>query len=288
VAFATITAQEALDSALVALSASGVDSPRLDAELLIARACGVDRATLVAAPETILPAESIAPLREWVRRRALEREPLAYILGSKPFRRIELTVDHRVLIPRPETELLVDVALALPAQARVLDVGTGSGAIALALKHERPDLRIAGSDTSADAIDVARANAARLDLDVSFVVGDLLNALDSGLGPVDAVVCNPPYVADGERRRLAPEIVRHEPSDALFAGADGLTLLHRLIEEAGARAVAWLALEIGAGQRNAVTVQLRHACYEEPSVLADLAGIPRVVVARRAAGAAAR
>jgi release factor glutamine methyltransferase len=280
-AFGTITARDALDSALIALRAAGVESPRLDAELLVAAACGVDRAALVRDPELALPPDAIAPLREAVRRRAFEREPLAYVLGSRHFRHIELAVDHRVLIPRPETELLVEVALALPRGARVLDVGTGSGAVALALADERPDLVVAGSDSSEDAVTVARANAARLGLDVSFAAGDLLAPLQTGLldGRVDAVVCNPPYVADGDRLTLAPEIVRHEPSGALFAGDDGLRTIRRLVAQAGAARVAWLALEVGAGQADTVTALMRAAGYREVETHPDLASIPRVLTA---------
>jgi release factor glutamine methyltransferase len=278
VPLATTTARDALDSALVALRAAGVDSPRLDAELLVARACGVDRAALIADPQLAVPPAAVAPLREWVRRRAIEREPLAYILAGKHFRELELLVDPRVLIPRPETELLVEVALALSRGAGVLDVGTGSGAVALSVKHERPDLAVVASDSSPDAVAVARENAARLALDVEVFVGDLLDAVT---GPLDAILCNPPYVADSERALLAPEIVRHEPAAALFAGPDGLALLRRLVAATAARGVAWAAVEVGAGQAEAVSALWRGAGYGDLAVHRDLAGIERVVVAQR-------
>ena len=148
-------------------------------------------------------------------------------------------------MPRPETEHLVEAALGLPAGARVHDVGTGSGAVALALKDERPDLVVSASDLSEDALDVARANAARLGLDVTFLRADLLE----GVGPeLDAVVSNPPYVAERDRRSLPPEVVRHEPAAALFAGAEGLAAIRPLVTQAAATRAAFLALEVGAGQ----------------------------------------
>src|SRR5215208_5230686 len=149
--------RDALDSALIPLTAAGCETPRLDAEVLLAAAMGVDRAALIADPGRGLEPE---PFREFVARRT-RREPVAYILGSKGFRRLELAVDPRVLIPRPETEHVVEAALGLPRGARVVDVGTGSGAIALALADERPDLRVTATESSPAALAVARANGAR-------------------------------------------------------------------------------------------------------------------------------
>jgi release factor glutamine methyltransferase len=181
-----------------------------------------------------------------------------------------------VLIPRPETEHAVEAALALPHGARVCDVGTGSGAIALALKHERPDLGVVATDVSDDALAVAAANAARLGLDVEFVHGDLLAAVR---GDLDAIVSNPPYVEDGAR--LAPEIVRYEPALALRAGPDGLDVLRRLVPDIAASGVPFAALEVGDGQAAAVGGLLREVGYGDVEVVRDLAGIERVVVARR-------
>jgi release factor glutamine methyltransferase len=203
------------------------------------------------------------------------REPVAYITGVKGFRHLDLHVDPRVLIPRPETETLVEAALALAQCARVVDVGTGSGAVALALKDERPDLAVTATDASEDALAVARANAARLGLDVRFVHGDLLE----GVGELDAVVSNPPYVEVGAE--LAPEIARHEPAQALYAGLDGLEVVRRLVAQAGERGAAFLAVEVGAGQALAVEELARAAGFDRTERRADLAGIERVVTAWR-------
>jgi release factor glutamine methyltransferase len=261
--------RDALDSAVIALGAAGCDTPRLDAELLLAHVLGVGRADLIARPDRELePDEARAFMDLAARRRS--REPVAYILGVKGFRTIDLAVDPRVLIPRPETELVVEAALSLPAGARVADVGTGSGAIALALKTERPDLSVVATDASAAALDVARANAARLGVEVELVHGDLL---DGVAGPLEAVVSNPPYVATGDP--LPPEIARFEPREALYAGADGLDVIRRLV--AAADGVPFIALEVGAGQAADVAALMPG---REVETLRDLAGHERVVVSR--------
>ncbi|HEY2215923.1 MAG TPA: peptide chain release factor N(5)-glutamine methyltransferase, partial [Solirubrobacteraceae bacterium] len=200
-------------------------------------------------------------------------------VGHRGFRQIELAIDARVLVPRPETELLVESALALPLGARVRDVGTGSGAVALALKHERPDLHVSGSDVSEGALEVARANAQALGLDVGFAHADLLEGVDDEL---DAVLANLPYVAEAERAALAPEITRHEPPGALFAGADGLDAIRRLVSQlAGRPNVRFAALEIGAGQAQAVVELCKAAGFEKVGFMPDLAGIERVVKGER-------
>jgi len=270
-----VPVREALDSAVVALRAAGVDTPRLDAEVLLAHALGVDRLTLVTDRERRVEGPAVRVFQDAVRRRSVQREPVAYITGVKGFRRLDLQVDGRVLIPRPETETLVEAALDLPRGARVVDVGTGSGAVALALKDERPDLDVVATDTSADALAVARANAARLALDVTFVEGDLLE----GAGEVDAVVSNPPYVEDSAT--LQPEIARHEPTVALYAGPEGLHVIRRLVEQVAASPARFVALEVGMGQAGEVAEILRAAGFADTETRRDLGGIERVVAGRR-------
>jgi release factor glutamine methyltransferase len=251
-----------MGEAVARLVEAGCDTPRLDAELLLADALGIERLDLYTR-EAHAPPFGFA---ERIRRRAA-REPVAYITGRRAFRDIELVVDPRVLIPRPDTETLVEVALErLPEGARVHDVGTGSGAIALALKDERPDLRVSGSDASADAVDAARANAARLGLDVRFEQAH-------GLPPsgYDLVAANLPYVREDEWDGLAPEIRLHEPRAALVSGADGLDAIRELV--AAAPAGTLLALEHAPDQAAAVRALLRDASTER-----DLGGRERVTV----------
>jgi release factor glutamine methyltransferase len=225
------------------LADAGCDTPRLDAELLLREGADIER--------------------------RLAREPVAYILGRKDFRWIELAVDRRVLIPRPDTETLVEVALPVAGHgARVHDVGTGSGAVALALKQERPDLVVSGSDASADAVEVARENAARLGLDVSFTVAEGLPD-----GSFDLVVANLPYVREDEWDALQPEIRLYEPREALVSGTDGLDAIRSLV--ASAPRGLLLALEHGPDQGEAVRGLLRDARTER-----DLGGRERVTLGR--------
>ncbi len=261
--------RDAIDSAMIPLTAAGCEHPRLDAEVLLATALGVSRAELISDSRREVAGPAARVFMDFVRRRR-EREPVAYITGRKGFRFIELAVDRRVLIPRPETEFVVEAALSLPQGARVVDVGTGSGAIALALKQERPDLVVLATDVSADALDVARHNALRLGLEVEFVHGDLWAGLEA-----DAIVSNPPYVeADA---RLMPDVGRFEPHGALFAGADGLDVIRRLAEAP----MNFLAVEHGHEQAEAVEALLRAAGFTDVARVRDLAGIERVAVARR-------
>ncbi len=275
------TVRDALDGAITAIAAAGCETPRLDGELLLAHVLGVGRERLLSDPDLVLPGPphpAVRAFQDAVRRRAVEREPLAYIVGKRAFRRLELTVDPRALVPRPETELLVEVAVGLGAGARVLDVGTGSVAVALALKDERPDLHVSGSDLSEPALELARSNASRLELDVEWLHADLL----TDVGEFDAVLSNPPYVAESERALLAPEIVRHEPPGALFAGPDGLSCIRALLAQlAELPDVHFLAMEVGAGQAPMVAELTRAAGFDAIRFERDLARIQRVVVAER-------
>jgi release factor glutamine methyltransferase len=271
--------RDALEGAITAITAAGCETPRLDAEVLLAAVLGVGRERLLLDRDLEVEGEAVHAFREAVRRRSVEREPVAYITGRKGFRRIELAVDPRVLIPRPETELLVEAALGLPQGAGVLDLGTGSGAIALALKDERPDLELWGSDVSEDALAVARANGQRLGLPVRWLHSDLMREVPD---EIDAVVSNPPYVATTEAASLAPEITRHEPAQALFAGEDGLSTTAALLAQVSGRGrVRSVMLEVGAGQAAAVEQMLEDAGFAETRRLCDLAGIERVVTGSR-------
>lgn len=279
--------REALDAAADALNAAGVEEARFDAEVMLAEAMGWDRARLVAEPEADLPPAAGRSFAEMVRRR-LRREPVAYILGRKGFRGIELAVDPRVLAPRPETELLVELALELVPR-RMLDVGTGSGAIALAVATELPECEVVATDTSPPALEVARANAERLGLTarVEFHEG----TLPPGDIPFDLVLANLPYVSEAEWPSLEPEVTEWEPREALLAGPDGLDafrallsgrlpLSFRIAEPNTKSAGGCVALEVGEGQAEAVGELMREAGFREIEVRKDLAGIDRVVVGR--------
>jgi release factor glutamine methyltransferase len=273
----SLTLSEALARAAARLAAAGCETPQLDASVLLGWALGVGRERLVLDAAVPLSQGELARFVELIVRRS-RREPVAYITGVKEFRRISLIVDRRVLIPRPETELLVEVGLSLGRGARVVDVGTGSGAVALALKDERPDLVVVGVDVDPGALAVARSNARRLGLDVSLLQADLLGREELG-GGVDAVLANLPYVAGGAASDLPPEISLYEPSSALLGGADGLDVVRRLVGMLDG--VPLVALEIGFDQAAAVASLLSRAGFESVERLCDLAGHERVVVGRR-------
>lgn len=269
--------REALLAATDALTAAGVDTPRLDAEVLLAEAMGRDRTGLAAEPEAPVDAGAARRFGEMVRRR-IRREPVAYILGRKGFRGIELLVDRRVLIPRPESELLVEVALELEP-GNVLDVGTGSGAIALAVAAELPECDVVATDTSGDALEVAGENAERLGLAtrVSFERGTV-----PATRRFDLVLANLPYVREGELASLEPEISEYEPRQAVVAGADGLEAI-AVVAAASCAALTdrgALALEVGAGQAGEVAELLVDLGFAQVEGRQDLAGIPRAVLGR--------
>jgi release factor glutamine methyltransferase len=271
--------KDALDGAITAITAAGCETPRLDAELLLADVLGVSRERLIVDRDLVVEGPAVRAFQNAVRRRAVQREPVAYIVGRRGFRRLEVAVDPRALIPRPETELLVEVALQEPRDARVLDVGTGSGAVALALKDERPDLQVSGSDLSAEALALARANGERLGLDVAWLRADLLAGVPDEF---DAILSNPPYVAESARSTLAPEILRHEPSAALFSGPDGLDAIRALLAQVALRGrVKTVALEVGEGQAEPVSHLIEEAGFGSVRTELDLARIGRVVVGER-------
>lgn len=220
---------------------------------------------------------------ELARRRATG-EPLQYITGEAHFRRLVLKVGPGVLIPRPETEVVTEHAMErLPDNGVLVDVGTGSGAIALAVKDERPDAHVYATENQGDALGWAQRNVSALGLDIHLVEGDLLVALPDHLrGAVDVVVSNPPYIATGEARFIGVDVVAHEPHAALFAGPDGLEVIRAVAKQAR-RWLApggWLVLEIGVKQGGAVAELLTGLDYQEIAVLSDLAERPRIAEGR--------
>ncbi|HSJ25881.1 MAG TPA: peptide chain release factor N(5)-glutamine methyltransferase [Longimicrobiales bacterium] len=267
----------------------GFENPRLEAELLLAGVLGMRRLDLYLQHDRPLSPDELDRYRGAVRRR-LKHEPLQYVLGTAAFRHLELAVDRRVLIPRPETEVLVglvlDWAVARPRPKRALDIGTGSGAIALSLAAEGGFDDIVATDISADALSVASVNAGRSGLDgqVEFRRGSLFDAVAGERFTV--VVSNPPYIADADRDTLAPEVRDHEPALALFGGATGLDLVRALIEAAPAHLETGglLALELGLDQGAAVLALLESTgAFSGARIVADLTGRPRFALAERVA-----
>jgi release factor glutamine methyltransferase len=269
-----MTLAEVLKGATDYLAQRGVDSPRVDAELLLARALGLQRIELYTQHDRPLTEDERALARVLVQRRGA-REPLAYVLGDWDFRRLTLKTDRRALVPRPETEIVVERCLALLdgiEAPRVVDVGTGTGAIALALKHERPDVRVTATDASPDALQLARENADALGLDVELVQADLLAGI---AGPFDLVVSNPPYVEAAELAGLAPEVRDFEPRAALVdEGQTG-----QLLDQATRVLAGAIVLEVHENYAQSVAGQLESAGYGDIRVTVDLAGKERVVEA---------
>ena len=260
-----MTPQQAIAEAAARLSTAGVDTPRVDAEWLVAHVLGVPRSRLHDAAD--VDAARLEPLL----RRREAREPLAYVLGEWGFRRLTLQTDRRALVPRPETETLVGRALELIEDVddpRVLDIGVGGGAIALAIKDERPRARVTGVDTSAEALELARENAAMLGLDVDLRAGTVGVAAEGW----DLVVANPPYVAGHELPALQPEL-HWEPREALV-GSGFHSEIARL---ADTRAIAF---EVADGEAHAVAASLAELGYERITITRDLAGTERVVDGR--------
>jgi release factor glutamine methyltransferase len=285
------TVAESLLTATGRIAAAGSASSRLDAELLLAHVLGVRREALYGAPERRLSAAQAAQYELLVARRE-RREPVAYIVGRRAFRTIQVDVTPSAIVPRPDTETLVEVALqelrrSTKRQPLALDVGTGSGCIALALVAEHPGVRLAATDIDPAAAELARRNAQRLGMPerVEVLTGDLFSPLPPGVR-FDLIVSNPPYIAEGEIDDLQEEIRRHEPRQALVSGPTGLEFYQRLVPGA----LPWLepggllAVEIHEGRAAEVQEIFRATeRYEEVRVTTDLGGAPRVVSGRERA-----
>ena len=259
---------------------SGIESPRLTIELLLAHALRKKRLELYLEFERELDDQTLEALRAMVKRR-VDGEPVQYITGETEFCGLRFAVDRRVLIPRPETELLVEVVLERKP-GKIVDVGTGSGCIAVALAKRLPAAEITGIDASPDALEVATGNAKihGVEKSIRFLQSDLLHALPDSF-TADAIVSNPPYIASGELAKLPREVKDFEPVRALVAGEDGLEVIRRLVVEARRflSPTGFVALEMGAGQRAAVEQLFVGADYTVAQVLKDLQGHERVIVA---------
>jgi len=276
------TLQQALSAGISTLE--GITTqPRRDAELLLLHLIERDRAFLLTHPDLLLTTDQTAQYESWLRRRALH-EPIQYILGEQEFFGLTFAVTPDVLIPRPETEHLVEALLACVPHdrpLRIADVGTGSGAIAVALSYALPEAQVTGLDISEAALAIAKRNAETHHVAgrMRFLTSDVLSAVASER--FDAIVSNPPYVAEADRASLEPQVRDYEPSGALFAGTSGLDVYERLIPEAHAALEpgGWLLMEIGQGHRDALTQLL--SGWNNVGFIDDLQGIPRVACARR-------
>jgi release factor glutamine methyltransferase len=270
-----VTLAEVLKGATEYLAARGIETARVDAELLLARALGLSRIELYTQHDRPLSDAERSAARELVQRRG-QREPLAYVLGDWDFRRLTLKTDRRALVPRPETEIVVERCLALltgVAAPRIADVGTGTGAIALALKQERPDAIVVATDVSADVLELAQENARMNELEVEFREGDLLAGV---AGPLDLLVSNPPYVGADELDALEPEVRDWEPRGALVD--EGQTL--RLARDAHSVLEGWLVLEVHEEHAQALSGELAKLGYRRVSIGLDLSGRERVLEAQ--------
>jgi len=261
--------------------ARGIENPRLDAELLVAHALEIDRMRVIVDANRPLEGAELSLLRDLVKRRRAF-EPIAYLRGYREFYGLKFRVDKRVLVPRPDTETLVDAALTrsthVSMSMRQLDLCTGSGCVAIAMARQRPTARVFASDVSADALAVARDNALRLGAyNVAFVQGDLFAPLAGER--FDVITANPPYIATSELATLMPDVRDHEPRLALDGGADGLDLVRRIVSEAPEHLEpgGLLAIEIGAGEAEATIALFEARGFADVRVHRDIARIERVV-----------
>jgi release factor glutamine methyltransferase len=278
--------KQALASAVQQLESSDAGSPRLNAETLLMFVLGVNRGYLYAHPERELSGDEQARYDEVIAQRAKDF-PSQYITGHQEFWGLDFVVSPAVLIPRPETEHLVETVLELAREVpepRIVDLGTGSGCIALALAHELKCAEVVGVDLSSEALEIARANAARLQLEsrVRFLQSNILEVL-ADRRDFDFVVSNPPYVGFNESDRVQRSVFEYEPQMAVFAGDNGLDVICPLITQAHTilKPGGWLAMEIGYSMRDAVVELLSPEFWEEAAVIPDLQGIPRVIAARK-------
>ena len=275
--------KDVLRAAIMRLEDSRVGSPRLNAEVLLMHTLGCDRAYLYAHPERELNEDELSRYDEHLSERG-RGVPSQYITGHQEFYGLDFIVSPAVLIPRPETEHLVeavlDLAHAIPA-ARIVDVGTGSGAVAIALAHELPDADLYATDISAEALEIAHANTSRLQVQnrIHFRNTDLLDGLPDE--HFDIVASNPPYVGESEPDKVQLEVRKFEPHVAVFGGEEGLDIYRRLVPQAQRvlRPGGWLAMEIGYSQEERVRSLLHD--WKDVRSIPDLQGIPRVIVARK-------
>lgn len=270
--------RDAVQAAVQSLQEAGIADAKTDAFLLLEAACGIDRTGFLLRQSEELSEDAFSCYREMIDRRRAH-EPCQYIMGVCEFCGLSFLVNPNVLIPRQDTELLVEKALTgLPEQACVLDLCTGSGAIAVSLKHFRPDLEVTAVDISEAALETARENSRRNQCAVTFVLSDLFAELDPDQ-TFDRIVSNPPYITDSEYETLMPEVRDHEPALALKAGPQGLDIYRRLIAEAPAhlKPEGMLAVEIGCFQAEAVSQLFSEHGFEDLQILKDLAGLDRVV-----------
>ncbi|MGD0022571.1 MAG: peptide chain release factor N(5)-glutamine methyltransferase [Smithellaceae bacterium] len=282
-----MTVREILHEATRSLETVGIPLARLDAEVLLSFCLDCDRLEFYKNPHMTVSDAQLAAYKNLIARR-LQWEPVAYITGRKEFWSFTLEVNNSVLIPRPDTEILVEEALSICRKfsypkMKIIDIGTGSGAIALALAKELPPAKIIATDISAAALRVARKNALNLGLEnqIDFRRSDLFDAVDDFF---DIIVCNPPYIATGEYEKLPPGVKTFEPREALWAGEKGTEFYEKLVYQAGNhfKKNGWLLLEIGATQEKSVRkIAEDSGIYDNIGVRRDYAGLPRVIRARR-------